>query len=173
MTPPLATLKPVKEWWNGDRLNGMFRGYGKMAGRSHFGRKTIRVVEDEALWPSPDQWPNTTAPAPPALPYPEAGGPDVYAGKDPLEAAREFTQRGNGHTPPFTPQRPVHYISNGDCGGRWNPGHCHADLLAAELVLRMIGAKRSSTRVVLQSGHNYHGDNERKHGPHPWDQIDR
>ena len=56
---------------------------------------------------------------------------------------------------------------------RWNPGHCHADMLSVEIVLRMLGATRESTRVVLQSGHNYGRESEQHYGPYPWDQIDR
>ena len=95
--------------------------------RCHFGRSTIRVEADEAKWPDPLSWP--------------ASNPGVAEGSN--------SPLGN-----FT-EHPLHYFSNGDCGGGWNPGHCHADLLGAELVLRMLRANRPDIRAVLGAGHNY------------------
>jgi len=159
-----AYCKPTGYWADqrGDLMAGLFRGYGRIPGRHHFARRTINIEQNESKWPSRDNWPNSSAPAPPPLPFP-------VADSDPSSV--EGPERK--HTPPFTPEHPVHYISNGDCGGRWNPGHCHADLLSAELVLRMLGASRESTRVVLQAGHNNAPSEEFRHGPFPWDKIDR
>ncbi len=50
---------------------------------------------------------------------------------------------------------PLHYLSAGDCGGNWNPGHCLADPLNFALVRGLLGKNRSVSTAYLMRGFNY------------------
>ena len=49
----------------------------------------------------------------------------------------------------------LHYIAFGDCGGRWNPGHCMADPINFSAVQKILGYDNTNTYSYLLRGLNY------------------
>ena len=51
--------------------------------------------------------------------------------------------------------RVLHYIAFGDCGGKWNPGHCMADPINFSAVQKILGYDNTNTYSYLLRGLNY------------------
>ena len=49
----------------------------------------------------------------------------------------------------------LHYVAFGDCGGRWNPGHCMADPINLSVVQKILGYDNTNTYSYLLRGLNY------------------